>query len=386
MRLLLISSSYPPVLGGLQTVAHTLAQRLNSQGHNVQVVTNRYPRSLPRREMLDGVPVERLLFLWPTWSYLRRRRIDLFLASCFFGPITLFRLWSILRTFRPDVVNVHFPDGQNPFLLILFRLFNFRLVVSLHGDDILRWARNAAPDVTNDSGLQNLRSILKRADAVTACSQWLLNKAVELEPSIVPKGYVVHNGVDLQRFQDRTTYRHSRPYILSYGRLIYDKGYDLLLAAFAQVSTEFQNVDLLIAGSGEEKSSLERWALEMGLDGRVHMCGQATPEEIVGLLNGCSLVVLPSRRETFGIVALEALAAGKPVLATKVGGLPEVLGEGKTVKMVEPTVDGLAAGLHDYLMHLDELRQQGEQNRQRAAHFTWERMIEEYLSVFQGRE
>lgn len=393
MRILLLPNSYPPRLGGLETVSHTLAQQLIGGGHQVQVITQRHPRTLPAQETIDGIPVQRWLLLEPDVADLQRGRPDLFFASLLLRPLARWRMERQFRIFPPEVVNVHFPDHQTPLVLWLRKCHSFRLVVSLHGHDVLRWFHNDDPSTssgqrrrgTNDEqGLGQLRGILQEADAVTACSGWLLDKAIELEPSVAIKGHIIHNGVDIDRFQDHTPYRHSRPYILAYGRLTFDKGYDLLLAAFAQVAAEFPNVDLLIAGSGEEKISLEEQALKMGLVGRVHMYGQATPEEIVQLLNGSIFVIVPSRRETFGIVALEALAAGKPVLATRVGGLPEVLGNGDGVALVEPTVEGLAAGLRNWLMRLDELQQWGEQNRDRAAHFTWERMTDAYLRVYQG--
>ena len=396
MHILILPASYPPVLGGLQTVAHTLAQHALERGHSVHVVTNRYPRSLPPREMLDGVPVERLLFLWPRLGYLRRRRGDLFLASWYHGPFTLLRLAARMRSFHPDVVNVHFPDAQTPYVLWLRRHFRFRLVVSLHGDEVLRWTKDGRRATGDDRGLGRLRAILQEADAVTACSGWLLGKAEVLEPSVARKGHVIHNGVDLERFEDRTPYRHPRPYFLAYGRLTYKKGFDMLLDAFAQVQSLAQDVDLILAGAGEEEEALQRQAQRLGLAERVYFFGRATPEEVVHLLNGCRFVVVPSREEPFGIVALEALAAGKPVLATRVGGLPEVVeerrptgDEGRTMDgagcdtlLVEPTVEGLAEGLRAYLRRLDKMPGWGEMNRQRAAQFTWEQVAVRYFHAF----
>src|SRR5438132_12990022 len=101
MRVLLLPQSYPPVLGGLQTVAQMLAQHLSHQGHSVRVVTNRYPRSLRNHEMSDGVPVSRWLLLTPTFGHLRRGRPELFLASLYYYPSTLFRLTLLMQTFRP---------------------------------------------------------------------------------------------------------------------------------------------------------------------------------------------------------------------------------------------------------------------------------------------
>ncbi len=383
MRILLLSASYPPVLGGLQTVAHTLAQYVLERGHSVHVVTNRYPRSLPHGEIMDGVPVERLLFLWSEWRYLHQRRADLFLASWYYGPATLLRLVARMRSFRPDVVNVHFPDAQTPYVLWLRRHFRFRLVVSLHGDEVLRWTKDTQRGTKDEQRLRRLRTILREADAVTACSGWLLGKAEALEPSVARKGHVIHNGVDLARFEDRKRHPHPRPYILAYGRLSSVKGFDLLIDAFAQVQFVNPNLDLILAGTGEELNALRDRVHQLGLTQRIHFFGRATPEEVVQLLNGSCFVVVPSREETFGIVALEALAAGKPVLATRVGGLSEFLGQDEGTLLVEPNVEGLTNGLQTWLTYIDEaVTMPGERNRALAARYAQEHMARRYLEVF----
>src|SRR5579862_8184506 len=114
MRILLLSASYPPVLGGLQLAVHNLAMGLVQREHHVIVVTNLYPRSLRLSETIDDVPVRRWSFLTPELKYLRSR-CNLFAASCYYHPVTLLRLSNVIRSFRPDVVNIHFPDHQVPF-------------------------------------------------------------------------------------------------------------------------------------------------------------------------------------------------------------------------------------------------------------------------------
>src|SRR6266568_960131 len=170
-RILIVSNSYAPVVGGLQTVAHNLAKRLVEHGHEVRVITNRYPAAVSAKEVIDGVRVDRLLFLWPDVDQLRRLRPDLFGVSFFYGPKSQAKLRKVMRDFRPDVVNVHFPDHQIPFILKLRRQFAFRLVVSLHGHDVERLdTEPAVPDREErkpNSARAQLRSILSAADAIT---------------------------------------------------------------------------------------------------------------------------------------------------------------------------------------------------------------------------
>lgn len=313
-----------------------------ARGHEVAVVANRYPRSLTRRERIDGVRVRRLAFMKPELDQIRRRRADLFLAACAIYPVTLFSIWRLYREFRPDVVNVHFPLSQSPFVLWLSRRFSFRLVVSVHGSEIL--------GSTSTGNRRMLRVILREADAVTACSRYLLSKTAELEPVTARKGTVIHNGIDPRRFADRTPFAHPRPYIFGFGRLTYSKGFDLLLRAFAKVAQAWPEVDLIVGGDGEESGALAQMAAALKLDGRVIFPGRLDPGQVVTYLNGCRFLVIPSRSETFGIIALEGLAAGKAVLAANTGGLPEILGAWPDrALLVQPSVDGLREGINAWL-------------------------------------
>ena len=384
---MLVPASYPPVLGGLQTVVQSLARHLVSQ-HEVRVVTNRYPRSLLAHEVLENFTVERRLFLSPRISDLLKGRLDLFLSSFYFYPSTLNYLIRLMKDLRPDIVNVHFPDGQIPFILALRRRFRFRLIVSLHGHEIERWSTGnqfATQGSDAPHGLKLLCSVLREADEVTACSNDLLSKARELEPSIEQKGHVVQNGLDLDLFNSSACYDYPRPYILSYGRLTPKKGFDLLVSAFARVAAINPDVDLVLAGSGEEETFLRTLARQAQVEHRVHFFGRAGAKQIVELLNGCMFLVVPSRKEPFGLVALEGMAAGKPVLATRVGGLSEFLDESIN-KLVEPSVDGLTSGLTEWLACGDKLSALGAGNRKLAAKYTWTRTVEQYLHVYQASE
>lgn len=389
MRILLVPSSYPPVLGGLQTVAHTLAGHLRER-HTVQVVTKRYPRSLPSQELSDGVGIQRLLFLTPDTADLRRGRPDLFVAACYFCPSTLVRLHRLMRTFRPDVVNVHFPDSQAPFVSWLRRRFAFRLVVSLHGNEIERWfnvqpkagdRQPAVAERTRRSAITKIQSILQEADAVTACSHYLLDKAIQLEPSVAQKGQVIYNGVDLDRFRDKTAFAHSRPYILAFGRLTHKKGFDMLLEAFGPLAPHYPGVDLILAGDGEERQVLQAHIERLGLGARVHLFGRASPQEIVQLLNGCLFVVVPSREEPFGIAALEALAAGKPILATRVGGLVELI-KGSGTCLVAPQVSDIQKGLAQWIDSLTTKRAGSLAFTSET--YSWSRVVAQFERVYRG--
>jgi len=381
MRILLLPSSYPPVLGGLQTVTQRLAQELRARGHVVWVLTNRYPRRLSSREVLDGVSVERALFLYPRLAQLRAGRPDVFLASWFYFPLALERLlWRIGR-FRPDVVNLHFAGGMSLFVLIAARLFRVRLVVSLHGDDVEGLERGTRFD------RWLFRALLRRADAVTACSRYLLKEAAQWEPGTLDKDTMIHNAVELTSF---VAHRSDRPlvapYVLAAGRLAQVRGFDVLLRAFATISAEFPALHLMILGDGPEKQRLRQEVQKLGLDGRVVFRGRLAHHEVGRCMTDSQAVVVPSLREAFGLVALEGMAAGKPIVATTAGGLPEVL-DGAEAKLVPPgDEEALAMALRETLQTLAANPAYGQRNRELAARFGWDRLVEAYVRVYQGND
>jgi glycogen(starch) synthase len=376
MKVLLIPSSYPPVLGGLQTVAQTLAQSLLARGYEVKVITNKHPRSLAATEVVEGIEVIRWHFLTPKLQFLANGRLNLFLAALFYFPLTLARLLLLLRRERPDVVNLHFVGAPALFVLIARWFLRFRLIVSTHGDDVEGlWLRGYLDRWV-------FRNLLRRGDAITACSKDLMTRVNNVDGEVSKKSYVIHNGVNTELFKSRACYEHPRPYVFSYGRLISKKGFDMLVTAFAQVAKINPDVDLIVAGVGEAAEELEKLARDLGIRERVHFVGRANAEQVVALLNGCLFLVVPSRVEPFGIVALEGMAAGKAVLATRVGGLPEFLDLSNN-KLVEPSSEDLASGIQEWLASPEDVVARGLHNRALAIRYDWKQAVDQYLSLYQ---
>lgn len=377
MNTLFLSQSYRPVLGGLQAVVGELAEQFVQKGHRVQVLTSRYPRTLSQRETIANVSVERLLFL------ARRnygKRLDLTLASQVIQTLTRWRLRQILCELRPKIINIHFPDQQVPFLLNIIKSSNARIVVSLHGDDVERFCEDSNSMTTQQRiAYARLAQLVLRADAVTACSQSLLNKATALFPTIERRGHVIYNGIDLGRFDDTYCYGHPRPFVFALGRLTHKKGFDVLIDAW-RVSGLGDEFDLLIAGSGEEYVSLQQRINTLRIISSIHLIGRATAQQVVHLLNACCFVAIPSRKEPFGLVAIEALGAGKPIMSTSVGGLKEIL-DGSSNILVGATVEKVAQGLMSMVAKKADWTDIGRKNRLLSQKFGMEQMVSTYESV-----
>ncbi len=166
-------------------------------------------------------------------------------------------------------------------------------------------------------GMKNdlLRSIAG-ANIITATSRFHSN---ELQPWISDAD-VLYNPVNTDFFKKGES---TDKYALAVGRLEDEKGFDLLLNAFSNV----KDLELKIAGDGLQKDNLSKQIKSLGLNGRVSLIGEASREEIRTLIQNSTFLILPSKYETFGNVLLEAMACGKPVVATKCGGPEEIVSQ-----------------------------------------------------------
>ncbi len=173
--------------------------------------------------------------------------------------------------------------------------------------------------------------------------------------------------------------------ILCAARLETHKGVDLLLAAFAIVAPTHPDAHLTIAGSGSEASALKRQARELGIAARVTFTGTLSPDDMASALARADIVVLPSRTEGLPLALLEAMAAAKPVIASMVGGIPEVIEPGANGMLVKSEdAQGLARAI-TALLDDPVLRQQlGAAARRsfEASHYHESRVIPEMLKLY----
>jgi glycosyltransferase involved in cell wall biosynthesis len=162
------------------------------------------------------------------------------------------------------------------------------------------------------------------------------------------------------------------------------KGFDLLLKALPEVLRQNACTQLLLIGDGPERSALEKLAKSLHLDNSVQFLGERTHEAAMRIMSEASLVAIPSREEPFGLVALEAMFLGKPVVATEVGGLPEVL-NGADALLVSPDDAGALANSIIAMINKEEIDPTfGAHNRRIAERFSMAAMTDKYLSLYQS--
>lgn len=359
------SNSYKPVLGGIQTVASQFAEECKDRGIRTIVIANLYPKRLKIYEKISNIPVIRLPFAIPNGHL--KNGLLFGISVCVLFLLFLFR--------RPKCAYVHFPLSQSSCLSVLHRIFGFKIITCFHGHDVLRYDEGGSK---KSAQYKEQKKLVALSAYVTACSGYLARCVERIFECTNVR--VVYNGVDLARFDDsklRPLALKNDPYLFAWGRLEQIKGYDLLIRAFARCAKS-HDLKLLIAGEGSERGNLQQLIDELGLKDRIALIGKLTPDEVVQYAQNSQINVIPSIRESFGIVALEAIAAKRPVIATKVGGLPEILPE-KYGLMVSVDVDEIR-------MAIDKILAKGitfnySDTKEYLKHFTIKKMVENYLTL-----
>jgi glycosyltransferase involved in cell wall biosynthesis len=212
-----------------------------------------------------------------------------------------------------------------------------------------------------------------------------LDDAQRYVPEIRNKSTVIPNGFDPEEFEIRDGYRSLRPYIFSIGRFHKSqKGFDILIMAFRSIIDKGYDVDLIIAGDSPERKDYETLTNLLRLQERVKFFGRADRGDVVRLFNGCEFFVLPSRIEPFGIVNLEAMAAGKAIVATNVHGVPEIVKDGVNGILVKAQDDkSLANGMMKLLDDVEFRNRLAENGKRMIKDYAWDNIADRYIKIYQ---
>jgi len=371
MGILVITWNYPPRRGGIEYLVGHLVAGLRRR-HSVRVVTA-YDHSSEAAE------------------------IDVVRAPCpGLIPFAIFALWRGMLSLRRDLgITVIFGGSvlAAPLVWILARLFGRRAVVQVHGLDIVY-----------RSALYQLLCVrwVKRCDRIIANSAFTATLA-ESKGVSSDRISVIPPGVKPERFAGNSDVAATKKFfglegrrvILFVGRLARRKGVkEFIQESLPEIVAAVPQGCLVIVGGNPTESLTQRddmvteiaaEASRLGLERHVMLLGSLSDEDVVKLYQASDLVVLPALAtpddvEGFGIVLLEAAAAGKPVVATRIGGIPDAVEQGKSGLLVDPgDYDALSQATVDLLSDEQKRLMMGAHARQRLSEqFTWEKILPLY--------
>lgn len=301
---------FPPEVGGLESHVFYLCRGLAALGHKVDVVTSLSQPGLPKREVMEGVTV------WRSWLP-GRNPVGWLTHAAASTP----RLGELAR--RADIIHAQAFQSVLPGV-VAQRAAKVPLVSTWHTSHFLKRAESPfwAPI---------LRRLLKWSDHNLAASREIAEVAERLAPGV--RVEAVTNGVETDLFKKSAPSLPptDRKRIIVPRRLFEKNGVEFFIRALPQISDALE-VEAVIIGDGPERERLERLAGELGVADCVSFLGQRANSEMPGLLSSGDLAVFPSLMEATSVAALEAMACELPVVASNVGGLPEI---------VDDTVGGL---------------------------------------------
>ena len=362
-----------PTFGGSGVVATELGLVLADLGHEVHFISSRMPARL-RGSTLADVSFHEV----NTYSY----------ALFQHAPYTLSlaaKLADVAETFDLDLLHVHYaiPHAISAHLAQEMLKGRVRVVTTLHGTDITL--------VGNDPSLHRItKYAIEQADAVTAVSGWLAEETRREFAPAVPLT-VVPNFIDTRIFTPELRYDHAgrqhcctgSPNIIHVSNFRPVKRAPDVVEVFARVLEETP-ARLLMVGDGPDLPVAVARARELGVHEDVRFLGNR--EDIGYLLAGSQVMVLPSSSESFGLSALEAMACGCAVVASNIGGIPELVRHGIDGFLCNlGDVDSMAHSVIQLLKHPDDLRfMMGNARRRAVEDFSPERIVPKYMEVYEA--
>ena len=303
---------YYPVIGGIETWTKNIAEKLLGKAE-IFIVTGKV-KNQPKEEEMGGVKIFRTSIF--TLANLSHSPLIYTLA------LLPFIFWKSLVLMKKEKIDILHCQGFLSALLgfLLSKITGIPYLVTVQ-----RMERSG----------NRLKEFIYRKAAVCIGA----SRAVgEYFRKIGCKNVeVIPNGIDLKRFEGLERKPHEGFIIMTIARLEKVKGVEYLIGALAKPGfCEKPGFSLLIIGDGAERKNLENLAKNLGLEEKVKFLGQIPNEKIPGYLTVADCFVLPSVKEGFGIAVLEAMAAGVPVVASRVGGILDIIEDGKTGSLVEP--------------------------------------------------
>ena len=386
MNIAIFASAFHPSLGGVQELVRQLAHALERAGHRAIVISERWPRDLPATETFEGLSVFRFPLREPISGGNLPLRLKSQLTTKLTRPAIHRQIAELLHAEKCEIVHVQCVSPGALYAREVANRLDLPFVVTLQGELTM--------DATqlyqrSEGARQIMRDSLTAAHAITACSTQTLEEAQEfLGQPFGERGRVIYNGIRLKDFEGVAPREHSKPYILGIGRHVPQKGFDVLLRAYALARQEFGNdakwPDLLLAGNGPQHEEFKALSTQLGLNGAAHFVGRVDRPGAVALFKGCSFFVLPSRHEPMGIVNFEAMAAGKAIVASRVGGVPELVKEGENGLLVP---QGDEKALSQTLLRLVRDPALSTRLGNNGAHyvrqFDWDAITAQYLEVYE---
>ncbi|OBI28385.1 glycosyltransferase family 4 protein [Mycobacterium sp. E2238] len=390
MKILMVSWEYPPVvIGGLGRHVHHLSTALAAAGHEV-VVLSRQPTGTDASthpssdEVVDGVRVIAAAQDPHEFSF----GADMMAWTLAMGHSMIRAGLSLKkrgtnRPWRPDVVHAHDWLVAHP-AIALAQFYDVPMVSTIHATEAGRHSGWISGAISRQ--VHALESwLVRESDSLITCSASMGDEITELFGPGLAGITVIRNGIDAARWPFAERRARTGPAELLYlGRLEYEKGVHDVIAALPRIRRTHPGTTLTIAGEGTQQQWLVEQARKHRVLKAIRFAGHLDHAELLAVLHRADAAVLPSHYEPFGIVALEAAAAGTPLVTSNIGGLGEAVINGRTgVSCAPRDISGLAAAVRTVLDDPAAAQRRARAARERlTSDFDWKTVAGETAQVY----
>lgn len=362
MKLLIITEGYYPYNGGLEKIVTEIAEGLNQKSaYEVEVMTTTKERN-GYTENVHGIKV----------TYVP--------LSILHGKTKFVQELILARKSMKRILKSKYDFVSLQYMGYLAAIFNtlkpkVKYSISIHGTDVTSKKGNVVKIIQ--------QQIVNNASVVISNSQYLADELEKkIDCQLQAKLTVIWNGIHLENYKTVANLTTDNT-IVSVGRFVYKKGFDVLIKAFEKVKQACPDAKLVLAGDGVEKTKCEKLAKELNIIDSIEFLGMIPNKEIADVFSRGKIFVCPSRNEPFGIVILEAMAMGIPVIATDSGGVREIV-EDNCYGYIIPIEDSdiLAKRMIDLLDSNSKCLELRRKGLERVKQFSIERVIEKYDLLF----
>ena len=347
MRILIALTYYRPHYSGLTLYAEREARALAARGHQVTILTSRFDDQLPARESIDGVEII-------------RPKVRLRISKGVIMPSLPFLAWSLIR--QADVVHLHVPQLDAAMISILARLQAKPVVLTYHCDLVLpgglvNRAANLVSNLANHITAQAASLIVTNTRDYAEQSKFLKHYLYKLKPVYPPVDLAPAGAEEIAAFKQKIRLRPGEKLIGMAARLATEKGAEYLAAALPLVLEKHPQAWVLYVGPYQNVFGEQEYAARLGpqieaLGDRWSFLGVISPVEMTAFFRSCDVTVLPSinSTESYGLVQIESMTCGTPVIASDLPGVRVPVGETGMGKVVpKANARALAQALIDLL-------------------------------------
>lgn len=340
-------------LAGAETMCENLTNSLIKLGHEVTVVSlYDYHSVITERMEKNGIKI----------IYLNKKSgLDLSLT---------FKLIKIFKEYKPDVVHSHLYAGKYAHVAASICGISGK-VYTIH---------NIAK---NEAGKMNRtfnRFLFKKCHVVPVSLTEEIQKSVVDEYNIDFKDTpVVFNGVSMEKCHIKNDYNGNKR-ILHVGRFATAKNHEVLVKSIANLVESGHEVQLDLYGQGELKESIKDLVKKLHMENNINFCGLT--DDIYSIMEKNDIFVLPSLYEGMPMTLIEAMGTGMPILASNVGGIPDMIENEKSGLLCEPTVDGVVKGLERLIESEEDRKRYGENAVISSEKFSADKMAKDYYEIY----